>query len=246
MITEEDFKSAFIAKLAGISESKTDLCPTCNGKGTIEKPFGEGEVVWNSGSKMTRTIDFPDGSISDAVVRYYRKDGSLYSFSEYKDSKKHGVSKKFFANGDLQEDIKFEEGKRTWAKEYTIYGMVIKNYKKGKFHGYFEYYSINNTKGTYLFKACTIKNGTPDGLESRFDSNHNKLEDILYVNGYLLLHIVYTKGKGTIITPSHCSNYYSYDHIKKFNETAYTKYGTHIIKYKYTIDGTSNYKVVKK
>lgn len=172
MIDEDELKNAFIVKLACIGES-----------------YNKKEIKWNSGSQMTRTIDFPDGSISNAVVRFYRKDKSIHSYCEYKDSKKHGTRKEWFSNGTLKSESKFDDGKKVWAKIYFVTGELKedKMYVKGSLHGYVKKYARHTAKDakkynslTYLHKVYQYNNGYARGLSSTFRSTGIKERDAIH------------------------------------------------------------------
>jgi len=116
---EETFKQAIIANLAGIAEYHS-----------------EKEIQWKGNSQMKRTIEFPTGSSDLGVIRFYRKNNSLFSEAKYVD-KKIAAYWVYHNNGSLKRITLFNNGKRCSLNEYYSSGNreSDKTYYRGNLHG---------------------------------------------------------------------------------------------------------------
>lgn len=176
MLKEEDIRNAIIAKLACVGES-----------------VNEKEVKWNSASNMTRTIEFSDDTLSKVVVKFYRKDGTVFSETEYVDLKKHGTKKAYYPNGNIKENATFVEGKKASSVSYFDDGRIQKEaeYQNGRLSGIVKIYA-RHTKAaaatygvsTYLREVISYKYGNYKGLHAIFHANGQKLRDTYYNGGY--------------------------------------------------------------
>ena len=175
MIDQEELKNALIIKLACVGEE-----------------YKNNEIKWNSGSKMTRTIEFVDGSISNFMVRYYRKDGSIFSYCEYQGTERHGMYRKYYTNGSILSEAKFSKGKKQYNKEYFISGDIKRTdtYVNGKLHGYSLLYKKHIKKDAkkygkkyYLYMVSEYRYGKLNGLKCSYYPNGNKQSDVGYKNG---------------------------------------------------------------
>ena len=57
-MTEKDIQNLYILQLSGVLEY-----------------YNNKEIIYNSNSEMTRTVEFIDGAKYDMIIRYRRKDG---------------------------------------------------------------------------------------------------------------------------------------------------------------------------
>lgn len=139
----------------------------------IAKAHKENETRIAIGNQIA-TIEFPNDLIDGAIVRIYRKDGTLMSCTEYKNHERHGEGTEYWPGEKIKTQIKYEHDNRIYAKEFDTNGKlrVEKNYKNGRLDGKTTLYNKTGTKVETKYssgkkKEVTFirKNGTKSKTE---------------------------------------------------------------------------------
>jgi len=145
MNIEEIKRNTFIANLSGIAEH-----------------FNEQEIKCETKSNMTATIQLIDDPNMDMIIRFYRKDRTVYSYTEYKDNKRHGVANTFHSDGKLRSHNIIDDGKIVASLTFHENGELYeeKYYRKGKLHGTCKCYTLNGETQIREYKHGTLRHMT--------------------------------------------------------------------------------------
>ena len=123
------------------------------------------------------------GNKKNGMWKYFSYYGAYLSYVEsYKDGQKHGVSKKYFKNGSLTQELYWENDKKEGAwKIWFSNGMLqlSANFRNGKLDGPFVNYYPDGTeeiKGSY-------ENDLRIGKWLYTELGTGKIKEIKYVDG---------------------------------------------------------------
>lgn len=103
-----------------------------------------------------------------------------------KDGKLDGITKRYYGNGKLYQEISYIDGKRTGVHAtYTIVGDLIdyETYKDDILNGLTKKYHYLRNDKTQLRSKLMYKNGKKNGLETTYNKNGKVSSKIVYVNG---------------------------------------------------------------
>lgn len=156
----------------------------------IAKHFNEQEIKCDIKSNMIATLQLMDNSDTDVIIRFYRKDKSLFSYTEYKNNKRHGKAQTFYQDGELHSHTLIDRGKLITAKSFHPDGKLYedKYYHKGKLHGKCKYYFKDETSEIRIYSYGTIRH------KINFDSDGIKTREHFYrPNGYIAETFFYDK-----------------------------------------------------
>lgn len=175
MNIEEMRRNTFIANLSGIAEH-----------------FNEQEVKCITKSNMITTIQLVDNDNIDMIIRSYRKDKSLLSYSECKENKRHGKVQNFYPDGILKSDAIFDKGKTVTSKEFYLNGKLWsdKYYHKGRLHGECKYYFFGGTKQIRIYNHGTARRVI------NFRKNNTKTKETYYCSAGFQTRIILYNKKG--------------------------------------------------
>ena len=109
-------------------------------------------------NKKTEWIVTKEG---DSVLRKYRNDGSLLSYTTYVNRIKNGPAKKFYENGKTQFEINYKDGKKN--------GIVKWYYDNGK-----------------LYRESVYVNGKIDGIQKKYYESGKLMAENPYEMGRVL------------------------------------------------------------
>ena len=102
-----------------------------------------------------------------------------------KDGKLHGITKRYYGNGKLYQEITYVNGKRTGIHSiYTITGDLVsyETYKNGVLNGLTKKYRYLRNDRTKLQSETIYKDGKKNGLETMYNKDGTVSSKILYVN----------------------------------------------------------------
>ena len=140
---KELIKSIFIISFVGLIISS---CDSSGQKKTIKS------------NKKLEWIVTKDG---DSVLRKYRDDGSLLSYTTYVNRIKNGPAKKYYENGKIQFEINYKDGKKN--------GIVKWYYENGK-----------------LYRESVYVNGKIDGIQKKYYESGKLMAEIPYKKGRVM------------------------------------------------------------
>jgi len=183
MNIEEIKRNTFIANLSGIAEH-----------------FNEQEIKCDTKSNMTATIQLMDDPNVDMVIRFYRKNKTVYSYTEYKENKRHGIANVFHQNGRLRSHSIIDNGNKVASVSFYENGQIHeeKYYYKGKLHGKCKWYINDKIEQIREYKYGTLR-------YLIYYCNDGKTKETYYdYQGYPTKSIVYDKdGNGTEVQTWH-------------------------------------------
>jgi antitoxin component YwqK of YwqJK toxin-antitoxin module len=107
-----------------------------------KKRVGKWKYFYKNGTVFS-TEFYDDGKLEGNVIVYFKSNGKIAEYSEYKNGLMHGLSKKYSDKGVLIEEVLFENGKANGlAKYYELSGSLKERgiYKDGKRIGKWEFY----------------------------------------------------------------------------------------------------------
>lgn len=138
-------RNAIISSLSGISKYKNEREIEC------------------SINNVRATIELVDEK--NTVIRTYRKNGSLYSYTEYTNNERNGVTNIFYSDGKLKNHSIVKNGNLMSAITFHENGKLCekKQYKNGKLHRsehhQGEWKTVKEYKWGKLWKKILYKNG---------------------------------------------------------------------------------------
>jgi len=140
---------------------------SCDYYGSRKKPVNKQGEEW---------IINEDG---DSVLNRYKKDGSLLSFTTYKNRLKNGLAVKYYKNGKVQFKIMYKDGYKD--------GEVIWYYDNGN-----------------IYRISNYVRGKIEGVQKKYYESGNLMAEIPYQNGEVQIGLKeYTKdGKLKKIYPT--------------------------------------------
>lgn len=188
--------------------------------------FGRAILYYDDGIKMAEG-NYINQNVKDSTWKYYTTDGVLIIEETYKNSKKNGISKRYFRNGKVSQSVPWENGviNGVYTEYYESGQKLIETvYKKGINDGLFYRYHENNAtaiKGMY-------KNNISEGKWQYFDSKGGLIQEIEFKNGKAInenkmleefdKHLKeWERNKGNIQEPSE-NNIFNNKNNSNFNE----------------------------
>lgn len=119
----------------------------------------------------------------DSVWTYYSEfDGTVRIRESYRDGKLDGVSRSYYPNGEISEEVEWKQGVKegAWNQYYENGAPRLSgHYKNNLMHGTYEVYFPDGTvkiSGTY-------SENRSDGIWYYFDDTGNQIYSLEYVNG---------------------------------------------------------------
>ena len=173
-----------------------------NGNQVVEKAFFkkgryDGEFIVSNSDREIYT--FKDGEMKHYIA--YHPNGNLKVERNYENEKLDGAVKEYDNNGNLVEEVYFQQGKRHGKRVLVISSdehTVTEHYNNGVLEG--EYMSMYND-GRMIETGAYDAKGERTGKWTRWDKNGDLNSEIHYLNGkYHGEHKSYYKGKLSIKT----------------------------------------------
>lgn len=157
-----------------------------NGKKMIKIKYDKNQsgyaiLFWDTGKKMAEG-KYINTNVKDSVWKFYGIDEALMSTEVYKNGIKNGMTKNFYRNKKLSEEIEWTNGKKNglWRKYYDngntrMETKYTNNELNGIFHAFYENGRIY-IKGNY-------KSDLKNGIWTFYDIDGKVDKTIEYNNG---------------------------------------------------------------
>ena len=109
-------------------------------------------------------------------------DAPLSSEYWYKDGSLNGLTKRWYSNGQLEQEVRYKDGKenglmREWYSNGQLY--IECSYKDGEYNGSFRRWDEYGT----LRKTANYKDGVPNGMVLKWHFNGQLKSESTYKNG---------------------------------------------------------------
>lgn len=128
-----------------------------------------GSIIVKDGIRYIQETNQP---ITGVHFSYAEENGQVLAEQNFKNGKRHGISKEYFKNGQVRESMNYKEGMGDGVLNvYNPSGdlLVRRRYKNGLLNGFSEWY-----KNRELTQRMNYKDNQPNGLSEHYDDGKLK------------------------------------------------------------------------
>ena len=128
-----------------------------------------GPIIVKDGIRYIQETNQP---ITGVHFSYAEENGQVLAEQNFKNGKRHGISKEYFKNGQVRESMNYKDGMGDGVLNvYNRSGdlLVRRRYKNGLLNGFSEWYENRE-----LTQRMNYKDNKPNGLSEHYDDGKLK------------------------------------------------------------------------